>query len=130
MVRFSTYNGTDNTQRAIAHMCLQETTSKEFPSLPPEPCIRLRAEVFFPSCWDGVNLDTPNHKDHVSLSLTYHLIAHVPLMHQTRWPTPPWATTTSAFAPIPPHCYLQRLLRVLLRHLYDHRLQQIRLRHG
>lgn len=25
----------------------------------------LRAEVFFPSCWDGKNLDSPNHRDHM-----------------------------------------------------------------
>lgn len=26
----------------------------------------VRAEVLFPSCWDGVNLDTPDHKSHVA----------------------------------------------------------------
>lgn len=26
----------------------------------------LRAEVFFPSCWDGKNLDSANHKDHMA----------------------------------------------------------------
>ena len=26
----------------------------------------MRAEVFFPSCWDGVNLDSPDHKSHLS----------------------------------------------------------------
>ena len=46
-------------------MCLKETTSTEYNSLPPEPCLRLRAEVFFPSCWDGVNLDSSDHKSHV-----------------------------------------------------------------
>ncbi|KAF2021131.1 hypothetical protein BU24DRAFT_15431 [Aaosphaeria arxii CBS 175.79] len=25
-----------------------------------------RAEIFFPSCWDGKNNDSPNHKDHVA----------------------------------------------------------------
>ncbi|KAH9959194.1 hypothetical protein BC827DRAFT_1301881 [Russula dissimulans] len=26
----------------------------------------LRAQVFFPSCWDGVNLDSPDHKSHMA----------------------------------------------------------------
>ena len=28
----------------------------------------LRAEVFFPNCWDGVNLDSPDHKSHMAYS--------------------------------------------------------------
>lgn len=26
----------------------------------------VRAQVFFPSCWDGVNLDSPDHQSHVA----------------------------------------------------------------
>ena len=26
----------------------------------------MRAQVYFPSCWDGVNLDSPDHKSHMS----------------------------------------------------------------
>ncbi|KAF2005544.1 WSC domain protein [Amniculicola lignicola CBS 123094] len=26
----------------------------------------LRAQIFFPSCWDGMNLDSPDHKSHMS----------------------------------------------------------------
>jgi hypothetical protein len=26
----------------------------------------IRAQVYFPSCWDGVNLDSPDHKSHMS----------------------------------------------------------------
>lgn len=26
----------------------------------------MRAEVFFPSCWDGKNLDSPDHKSHMA----------------------------------------------------------------
>src|SRR6267142_326001 len=26
----------------------------------------LRAQIFFPSCWDGTNLDSPDHKSHVA----------------------------------------------------------------
>ncbi|CDO71004.1 hypothetical protein BN946_scf184844.g8 [Trametes cinnabarina] len=35
--------------------------------LPTQQCSGgLRAQVFFPSCWDGVNLDSPDHKSHVA----------------------------------------------------------------
>jgi hypothetical protein len=27
---------------------------------------RVKLQVFFPSCWDGVRLDSPNHRDHVA----------------------------------------------------------------
>jgi hypothetical protein len=30
----------------------------------------LVSEVFFPQCWDGVNLDSPDHKSHMSYSLS------------------------------------------------------------
>jgi hypothetical protein len=101
MASIRTYNASDNAQRAIAHMCLQATTSTEFPSLPPEPCLRLRAEVFFPSCWDGVNLDSSNHKDHVSQPIKCHILTSPWITHLPRWPTPPSATTISASAPLP-----------------------------
>ncbi|EAU92096.2 hypothetical protein CC1G_09617 [Coprinopsis cinerea okayama7 len=35
--------------------------------LPNKPCpYGIRANIFFPSCWDGVNLDSPDHKSHVA----------------------------------------------------------------
>jgi len=36
-------------------------------ALPPKPCLGgIRSNVLFPTCWDGVNLDSPNHQDHVA----------------------------------------------------------------
>jgi hypothetical protein len=61
-----TQNNSDFAQRAVAMMCIQTDTSKEYNGFPPTPCNTLRAEVYFPSCWDGVNLDSPDHKSHVS----------------------------------------------------------------
>lgn len=29
----------------------------------------MRAQIFFPSCWDGVNLDSPDHKSHMAYPL-------------------------------------------------------------
>jgi len=35
--------------------------------LPPKACPGgIRTNILFPTCWDGKNLDSPNHKDHVA----------------------------------------------------------------
>ncbi|KAF9889500.1 hypothetical protein FE257_007210 [Aspergillus nanangensis] len=61
------YNPANPAQRAISHMCLQhDGNSSETKPLPQQPCKRLRSQVFMPSCWDGKNLDSPNHKSHMS----------------------------------------------------------------
>ncbi|GAA6058095.1 hypothetical protein JCM3770_001110 [Rhodotorula araucariae] len=37
------------------------------PGFPTENCPDgMRLEIFFPSCWDGVNTDSPNHQSHVA----------------------------------------------------------------
>ncbi|KAH8800438.1 hypothetical protein F5884DRAFT_685979 [Xylogone sp. PMI_703] len=63
-----TYNASDFSHQAIAIMCANNPgiPDHEGPSMPTTPCQTFRAEVYFPSCWDGVNLDSANHKDHVS----------------------------------------------------------------
>jgi len=61
-----TQNNSDFAQRAVAIMCEFNGGSKEYNGFPPRQCNIMRSEVYFPSCWDGKNLDTPNHKDHVS----------------------------------------------------------------
>ncbi|KAL8358884.1 hypothetical protein RB601_008218 [Gaeumannomyces tritici] len=34
---------------------------------PPRPCPGgIRSNILYPTCWDGKNLDSPNHKDHVA----------------------------------------------------------------
>jgi hypothetical protein len=36
-------------------------------SLPTGPCVGgIRSVITFPTCWDGVNIDTPDHKSHVA----------------------------------------------------------------
>jgi uncharacterized protein DUF1996/WSC domain-containing protein len=53
-------------QRAISYACLG-VSGPETPGLPNHNCPNgLRAQVMFPSCWDGVNLDSPDHKSHVA----------------------------------------------------------------
>ncbi|KAH6665448.1 hypothetical protein B0J14DRAFT_680549 [Halenospora varia] len=39
----------------------------DFESFPTGPCLGgIRSNILYPTCWDGKNLDTPNHKDHVA----------------------------------------------------------------
>jgi len=46
-------------------MCLGGSSGQTY-QLPPVHCDAIRAEVYFPSCWDGKNLDSDNHKNHVA----------------------------------------------------------------
>ena len=53
-------------QRAISFACLGGTTGQT-PYLPDSKCpYGLRAQIIMPSCWNGVDLDSPNHRDHVA----------------------------------------------------------------
>jgi len=61
-----TYNDSDFSQRAVNMMCMNDDTSIQYQGFPPTHCKTLRAEVYFPSCWDGKNLDSSNHKSHVA----------------------------------------------------------------
>ncbi|MCJ1442020.1 MAG: hypothetical protein MMC23_002512 [Stictis urceolatum] len=60
------YNASSFSAQAIQTTCLTETTDFSYPGLPTEPCLRLRAESFFPSCWDGINLDSDDHFSHMA----------------------------------------------------------------
>jgi len=61
-----TQNDSDPAQRAITIMCIFDGGSKEYNGFPPHQCNDMRSQVYFPSCWDGHNLDTPDHKSHVA----------------------------------------------------------------
>ncbi|KUJ12746.1 uncharacterized protein LY89DRAFT_699403 [Mollisia scopiformis] len=62
----------------ICHRCLAKNertsggsgapcSSTDYASFPPKPCPGgIRATVIFPSCWDGKNLDSPDHRTHVT----------------------------------------------------------------
>ncbi|KAI0896497.1 hypothetical protein F4806DRAFT_464729 [Annulohypoxylon nitens] len=40
-------------------------------ALPTKPCPGgIRSNILFPTCWDGKNLDSPNHQDHVTYPTT------------------------------------------------------------
>jgi len=57
-------NVSDYAQKATHHMCLG--TNQQTYSFPTTHCDAIRAEVYFPSCWDGKNLDSPSHQSHVA----------------------------------------------------------------
>jgi len=59
-----TYNDSDKAQRAVSFACLGD--GGRYNGLPPHHCHQMRAQVYFPSCWDGKNLDSSDHKSHMS----------------------------------------------------------------
>jgi len=61
-----TFNHSIFAHRAVSMMCMNDDRSKEYNGFPPEKCNTIRAQVYFPSCWDGKNLDSANHRDHVA----------------------------------------------------------------
>lgn len=60
-----TQNNTDFAQKAISIMCIDGPYG-EHGGFPAGHCGTLRSQVYFPSCWDGVNLDSPDHHSHVA----------------------------------------------------------------
>ncbi|KAJ3497521.1 hypothetical protein NLG97_g1831 [Lecanicillium saksenae] len=58
-----TFNSSDKTNRAINHVCTEPGINTD--GLPQRLCNELRAQVFFPSCWDSQNLDSIDHKSHM-----------------------------------------------------------------
>ncbi|TEB27099.1 hypothetical protein FA13DRAFT_1634966 [Coprinellus micaceus] len=63
-----TYNAADPAQKAVDYLCLDfngQTT--RHPGLPEKFCPSgIRSQINFPSCWDGKNVDSPDHKSHVA----------------------------------------------------------------
>ncbi|KAG8909803.1 hypothetical protein FRC00_009410, partial [Tulasnella sp. 408] len=63
------YSDSVDDSRSITFRCLQDDTSGNGPEthgMPTTKCAGgIRSQINFPTCWDGKNIDTPNHKDHV-----------------------------------------------------------------
>jgi hypothetical protein len=75
-------------EQAISYACLSSGPLPETPYFPTDKhfCNNgLRAQVFFPMCWDGVRLDAPNHKDHVAYPTMYNN-GNCPATHPVRIP--------------------------------------------
>ena len=69
---FKRSGGTDFASQAISYNCLDYSgaAKPETGGFPNYNCPDgLRQQVFFPSCWDGVNLDMPDHKSHMAFPI-------------------------------------------------------------
>ncbi|KAJ3906383.1 hypothetical protein F5879DRAFT_1069721 [Lentinula edodes] len=62
------YNESSYAQQAVTFLCLDfNGVSTKYNMLPPVSCPSgLRAQINFPMCWDGKNLDSADHKSHVA----------------------------------------------------------------
>ena len=63
---------TKGTNAGICHRCMGNgegfapCDSKDSSSFPPKPCPGgIRSTIIFPQCWDGKNLDSPDHQSHM-----------------------------------------------------------------
>ncbi|KZV95628.1 hypothetical protein EXIGLDRAFT_735028 [Exidia glandulosa HHB12029] len=60
----------DPAQKAVTFNCLDAGNTGaagQYNRLPTHNCPSgMRTQIFFPSCWDGQSLDSPNHKTHVA----------------------------------------------------------------
>jgi len=61
-----TQNDSDFAQKAINMMCIFTGGSIQYQGFPPRQCNTIRAEVYFPSCWNGKDVDTADHMSHMS----------------------------------------------------------------
>ncbi|KAH7097284.1 WSC-domain-containing protein [Auriculariales sp. MPI-PUGE-AT-0066] len=90
--------------RAITHRCLDFDNSSpaagEWHHLPDHPCpAGIRTQVFFPSCWNGNDLDSADHQTHVvypdgvdnGVCPSTHPVRLVSLFYEIVWSTPAWA---------------------------------------
>lgn len=76
--------GNDKASAAINYACLDYNgpATAETNEFPNRRCPSgLRAQIFFPSCWDGKNLDSPDHKSHVSYPRDSHAYGACPESH-------------------------------------------------
>merc|ERR1712054_145323 len=71
---------------AVSFVCLDYAAgSSRHLSIPNKRCPQgLRAQVFFPACWDGVNVDSPDHKSHMSYPIGNYDNGPCPASHPVR----------------------------------------------
>ncbi|KAH8900759.1 hypothetical protein GQ53DRAFT_776463 [Thozetella sp. PMI_491] len=84
-------------QRQLCHRCLgvkydqggAPCTGSDSKNLPNRDCPGgIRTTITFPTCWDGKNIDSPDHKSHVAYpaSGTFESVGQCPLTHPIRLP--------------------------------------------
>ncbi|KAI1457373.1 hypothetical protein F4805DRAFT_457746 [Annulohypoxylon moriforme] len=77
--------------RQLTYICMenQGTRAPEYIGFPPKACRGgIMANHRFPTCWDGKNLDSPNHQDHVAYpeSGTFESGGPCPATHPVKLP--------------------------------------------
>ncbi|KAF1975690.1 hypothetical protein BU23DRAFT_597468 [Bimuria novae-zelandiae CBS 107.79] len=77
--------------RQLTYICMQDESTREPETInfPTKPCpAGIMANHRFPTCWDGVNVDSPNHQDHVAYpeSGTFESGGPCPKTHPVRLP--------------------------------------------
>jgi len=83
------YNGSLISNRAISYACLAEQANPETPYLPTATkfCKNgLRLQLHFPQCWNGMDLDSPNHRDHMAFPIEMPDNGNCPSTHPVRVP--------------------------------------------
>ncbi|KAI0682529.1 hypothetical protein C8T65DRAFT_624476 [Cerioporus squamosus] len=68
------YNESIDDSRSILFRCLQAKDASgngpDTHNLPTTPCPGgIRSQINFPTCWDGKNVDSANHRDHVAYAI-------------------------------------------------------------
>jgi len=85
-----TYNHSLMAHRAIDYVCLGSNSfpqSPDWSGLKTHKCENgLRTQVFFPMCWNGKDLDSPNHADHMSYPIQNPNGGDCPNSHPVRLP--------------------------------------------
>jgi len=91
------YNGSLIDNQAVSYTCLQNGGAAPYvddgPGFPTKNnfCNNiLRAQIWFPSCWDGVNLDSADHKSHIVYPLYGANDGPCPADHPVRVPAMFW----------------------------------------
>ena len=69
--------------KAVSFVCLDYSgTSDQTDSIPDKNCPDgLRAQIYFPSCWDGVHGDSPDHSSHMHYPIGQHDSGSCPDSH-------------------------------------------------
>lgn len=96
------FNANSLEQRAVTHNCLDyggTGAAGEWNYFPRHHCPNgVRTQIFFPSCWDGKNIDSPDHKSHMAYPdgvdsgtcPKSHPVRLVSIFYEVIWDTSRW----------------------------------------
>jgi len=99
---FKRSGGDDFASQAISYACLDYSdATPETGGFPTKNCPDgLRSQVFFPSCWDGVNLDSSDHKSHMAFPIenynggscpSSHPVHLISIFYEITWDVDSWS---------------------------------------